>query len=46
VTMLSNPEMMLARVVRPRLAVEDEATVPEGEEELIEGEEVAEDGAN
>jgi hypothetical protein len=31
--------MMLARVVRPRLIVEDEPAVPEGEEQPIEAEE-------
>ncbi len=43
VTMLSDPEMMLARVVRPRLIVEDEEVLPEGEGEAIEGEDVSED---
>lgn len=35
VTLLSDPSVMLARVSRPRLVVEDEDVLPEGEEELI-----------
>lgn len=45
VTVLSAPDMMLARVSRPRLVAEDEEAVPEGEEELLEAEEAAEEVA-
>ena len=38
-TVLSDRELMLARLSRPRLIVEEEEEVPEGEEELVEGEE-------
>ena len=41
VTLLADPDLMLARVSRPRLIVEEDE-VPEGEEELPEGEEAEE----